>query len=150
MAATNATVDEVRVALKPLATSLTDEELQQRIDYQCVMVNTLHGKDYTLTSEPTSVRYGIVYMSAYDVIATIFFDQNLTTLRWRWNDVEIEHGQNAFAIRDFSNKLYDRGNLYLARLGLNLKSAISYKTWETKAAGRPEGHYYGEDSVIVD
>ena len=150
MAVTNATADEVRVALKPLTSSLTDEELQQRIDYQCVMVNTLHGKDYTLTTEPTSVRYGIVYMSAYDVIATIFFDQNLTTLRWRWNDVEIEHGQNAFAIRDFSNKLYDRGMLYLARLGLNIKSAISYKTWETKEAGRPEGHYYGEDSVIVD
>jgi hypothetical protein len=150
MAATNATTDEVRVALLPLETSLTDEEVQMRIDYQCELINTLHGKNYTQSTEPTTVRYGIVYMTAYDIIATIFLDQNLSTVRWRWNDVEIEHGQNAFAMRDFANKLYDRGKGYLTRLGLNIKSATHYKEWETKEAGRPSDYYYGEDSIEVE
>lgn len=149
MATTNATIDEVRVALKPLTTTLTDEEIEWKIEAACELINTMIGSSYTRTTEPTNVKYAITYFTAYDIIMTIFFDENLDTIRWRWNDVEIEHGQNAFAIRDFAFRLEDRAKRYITRMGSGVKSATSTKTWETKSAGRPENYYYGEDSVDI-
>ena len=149
MATTNATTDEVRVALKPLTTTLEEEEIEWKIDAACELVNTMISSTYTRENEPTNIKFAIVYYAAYDIIMTIFFDENLDTIRWRWNDVEIEHGQNAFAIRDFAFKLEDRARRYLTRMGTGVKSATSTKSWETKSAGRPEGYYYSEDSVDV-
>jgi len=150
MATTNATVDEVRVALKPLTTTLSDEEIQMRLDIQTQLVNQIIGKSYTTETEPTNVKWAIVYYTTYDIVTTIFFDENLTTLRWRFNDVEIEHGQNAFAIRDMADRHLDKGKMLLKGMGINVRSATSHKEWETKAAGRTADHYYGEDSIEVD
>jgi hypothetical protein len=150
MATTNATVDEVRVALKPLTTTLTDDEVQMRLDIQTQLVNQIIGQSYTTETEPSNVKWAIVYYTIHDIVTTIFFDENLTTLRWRFNDVEIEHGQNAFAIRDMADRHLERGKSLLTGMGCNVKSATSHKEWETKLSGRTAGTYYEEDSIEVD
>lgn len=150
MASTNATVDEVKIALKPLTTSLTDEEIQQRIEVQCQVVNQLIGQEYSTEDEPINVKWAIVYFTVYDIITTIFFDENLTSLRWKWNDVEIQHGQNSFAIRDFALNQLQMGKMLLIGEGIAVKSAVSYKEWETKTAGRPDGYYYEEETIRTE
>jgi len=79
----------------------------------------------------------------------VFFDETLTTVSWRFKDIEIDHAQNAFAIRDFAMENLNLANTMLGTIGISILSANSYKEWETKKAGRPDGHYYDEDGVVT-
>ena len=71
-------------------------------------------------------------------------------MRWRFNDVEIYHGQNAFAIRDMAKKKREFADYMLNIKGISVKSRISYNDYQTAMAGRPDGYYYGVDSTEVE
>jgi len=150
VATSNATVDDVRVALKPFTTDLSDSEIEFHIEQATQIVNGKIGKDYTLSNEPTAVKHAIILYAVYLIISNVFFDETLTTVSWRFNDIEIEHAQNAFAIRDFALKKLELADVIISGLGSTYTSVISYKTWETKQAGRPEDYYYEEESVNTE
>ena len=149
MATTNATADEVRVALKPYSTSLEDEDIEFRIEQACHVVNGRLGTDYNASTEDLYVKHAIIFYTVFIIIDTVFFDETLSTVSWRFNDMEIEHAQHAFAIRDFARANIDLANTILSKKGMNVLSVTSYKEWETKKAGRPEGYYYEDDGVTV-
>ena len=150
MATTNASADEVRVALKPYTTSLKDEDIEFRIEQGCHVVNGRLGTDYTASTEDLYVKHAIIFYTVFIIIDTVFFDETLSTVSWRFNDIEMEHAQHAFAIRDFALANIDLANTILSKKGITVLSYNSYKEWETKKAGRPDGYYYGDDGVIVD
>lgn len=150
MATTNATADEVRVALKPYTTSLTDDEIEFRIEQACHVVNGRLGTDYTTSTEDLYVKHAIIFYTVFIIIDTVFFDETLSTVSWRFNDIEMEHAKHAFAIRDFAMANLELANTMLSKKGINILAYNSYKDWDTKLAGRPDGHYYTESGTSVD
>lgn len=150
MATTNATADEVRVAFKPYSTSLEDEDIEFRIEQACHVVNAQIGTDYTASTEDLYVKHAIIFYTVFIIIDTVFFDETLSTVSWRFNDIEMEHAQHAFAIRDFARANIGMANTLLSKKGIKVLSYNSYKVWETKKAGRPDGYYYEDDGVVVD
>jgi len=150
MATTNATADDVRVALKPYTSTLEDEDIVFRIEQACHIVNGRLGTDYTASTEDLFVKHAIIFYTVFVIIDTVFFDETLSTVSWRFNDMQVEHAQHAFAIRDFARANIDLANTILAKKGINVLSYNSYKEWATKQAGRPDGYYYGDSGVTVD
>lgn len=150
MATTNASADDLTVALKPLTISLSDSELEFFLNAMCQVANGKLGTDYTKANEPEYVKIAIIYYAVEDIIINIFFDENIDTVRWRFNDVEIQHGQNAFAIRDMATKKRQFADFMLNIKGINVKSRVSYNDYQTAMAGRPDGYYYGVESTGVE
>jgi len=150
MATTNATADEVRVALKPYSSTLNDEDIEFRIEQACHIVNGILGTDYNASTEDLFVKHAIIFYTVFIIIDTVFFDETLSTISWRFNDMEVEHAQHAFAIRDFARANIDLANAILSKKGIKVLSYNSYKDWGTKKAGRPDGYYYEDEGVSVD
>ena len=136
MVSTNATAQGVRNALLPFSTSLTDTEIEEKIDYVAELVNGMLGTEYTTTTEPTSIRMAIELYTAYHIIMTVFFDEKLNGIDWKFNDITIEHATDAYVIRDLAYELKNMAFSLLGAHGRKTPKAYSYKTYPAGLSGQ--------------
>ena len=149
MVSTNATVQGVRNVLLPFSTDLEDGEIEKKIEYVAELINAKLRQSYTRTTEPTAIRMAIEHYTGFNVIMTTFFESKLESPNWSIDEIRIEHGTDAYAIRDMAYDLRKQAEELYSSIGISPRGASSYKTYPSGLSGEtPE--YFEDDETVVE
>ena len=146
---TNATVQGVRDVLLPFSTSLEDGKIEKKIFFVAELINAKLRQSYTRATEPTAIRLAIEHYTAYNLIMTNFFESKLESPNWSIDEIRIEHGTDAYAIRDMAYDLRKQAEELYSSIGIKPRGASSDKTYPTGISGET-WEYFEDDDINVD
>ncbi len=149
MVSTTATIQGVRDVLLPFSTTLEDGEIKKKIEYVAELINAKLRQAYTKATEPTAIRMSIEHYTAYNIIMTTFFESKLENVNWSIDEIRIEHGTDAYAIRDMAYDLRKQAEELSSSIGFRPRGASSYKTYPSGISGETV-EYFEDDETIVE
>ena len=139
----------VRDVLLPFSTSLKDGEITTKIEYVAELINAKLRQEYTKATEPNAIRMSIENYAGFNVIMTTFFESKLESPNWSIDEITIEHGTDAYAIRDMAYDLRRQAEELYSSIGIKPRGASSYKTYPTGISGEVQ-EYFEDDETFVD
>ena len=139
----------VRDVLLPFSTSLEDGEIATKIEYVAELINAKLRQNYTKTTEPTAIRMSIENHTGFNLIMTTFFRDKLESPNWSIDEITIEHGTDAYAIRDMAYDLRRQAEELYSSVGIKPRGASSYKTYPSGLSGETQ-EYFEDDETYVD
>lgn len=149
MVSTNATVQGVRDVLLPFSTSLKDGEIVTKIEYVAELINAKIRQNYTKLTEPKVIQLSIESHTGFNLIMTTFFRDKLESPNWSIDEITIEHGTDAYAIRDMAYDLRRQAEILYSSVGIKPRGASSYKTYPSGISGEIQ-EYFEDGETYVD
>ena len=149
MVSTNATAQGVREVLLPFSTDLSDGEIINKIEYVAELINAKLRQNYTKVTEPKVIMLSIESHTGFNLIMTTFFESKLESPNWSIDEITIEHGTDAYAIRDMAYDLRKQAEDLYSSIGIKPRGASSYKTYPSGLSGQ-EQEYFEDSETIVD